>query len=1014
MALTKVGGGIIQQPIDVGIITATSVNASGVITATSFDGNVTGDVTGNVTGNLTGDVTGNTSGTAGGLTGTPNITVGSVTATTGNFSGNLAVGGVLTYEDVTNVDSVGIITARDGINVTGHSELDNINVSGISTFNNDVKLLDNDKLKFGIGEDLQIYHDGTDSWIDNTEGDLYLRTTGSGDDIIIRAKDDVLIQTQASEGAIIARGDGQVELYYNNDIKFETTNTGAVVTGILTATTFSGNLTGDLVGSPDLSAIDSTISDTAVDVFIYDTSKDSDGGAWRKRTQHTSWYNETLNTATRGSRREFPAVAVLVLSANKLTIYDGDDPDLPMWMEAYQFVDGGSGGNTTNWHGGSGTFSSVAASNGIIICGASGGCRNLHFVNDRMSLFYTPASGNYTQRGGISNRNDAYSSWGATDSYYAQIISASTNDVAMTVLPNAPIDDTTGLPVPTIAVATNGGISVIKDDRTVSSKTITGGIANNYIDFLDNGNIVVEQGYQYTTVLLDYTAESQAYTSSLSNTEQYTHLNSGWEELRFPYFAEGGSGVSGNYKLTSFKNNFASAHSGGLVLVDRNAESPSDGLIAGITTSYNTGYMHGDIKGAFLSDTDTTNATVGSAHYTETFTGSGDNSWNVAGSATISGGVLTLANAQDSRATDLTATSSLTTGQKYIAEIEIVSNTSQIFQLDDDGAGAGQGSVTSYGSCASGQTGTFLIAFTKTGSPRMRFLRLSGGPATITSFKIYTAEERDRSVNNSGLKVFGTVTKSAVATGAELVSCSGFSSNNLLYQPYNSDLDPGTGDYSFMLWFKCSSTGSEQILMRRFSSSSVTGGMMMRILSSSSVLQWYVRDTSSNATAMNSTMALDDGIWHCVVGTRQGGNAKLYIDGELNRNSTCSASSHNPGNDANLAIGAEEIVGSPGTFQNPADLCSLALVRYSLSVPSPEQVKKMYEDEKVLFQENAKATLYGSSDAVTALAYDDDTDLLHVGTSSGRSDFQGLRRINNTTTAVTTAITAQNEFIIEQ
>ena len=91
-----------------------------------------------------------------------------------------------------------------------------------------------------------------------------------------------------------------------------------------------------------------------------------------------------------------------------------------------------------------------------------------------------------------------------------------------------------------------------------------------------------------------------------------------------------------------------------------------------------------------------------------------------------------------------------------------------------------------------------------------------------------------------------------------------------------------------------------------------------------------------------------------------------------------------------------------------------ALWRISRSAPSEEQVKKMYEDEKVLFQENAKATLYGSSDAVTALAYDDDTDLLHVGTSSGRSDFQGLRRINNTTTAVTTAITAQNEFIIEQ
>ena len=50
---------------------------------------------------------------------------------------------------------------------------------------------------------------------------------------------------------------------------------------------------------------------------------------------------------------------------------------------------------------------------------------------------------------------------------------------------------------------------------------------------------------------------------------------------------------------------------------------------------------------------------------------------------------------------------------------------------------------------------------------------------------------------------------------------------------------------------------------------------------------------------------------------------------------------------------------------------------------------KIYEDEKDLFQENAKATLYGSSDAVTALGYDEDTELLHVGTSAGRSDFPG-------------------------
>ena len=141
--------------------------------------------------------------------------------------------------------------------------------------------------------------------------------------------------------------DGNVELKYDGSTKIQTTSTGAVVTGILTATTFSGNLTGNVTGDltgnlriSSIAAISSSISDTAVDVFVYDTRKDSDGGAWRKRTQHTSWYNETLNTSTRGSRKEFPAVAVIVAEQNFIRIYDGDDPDLPMWMVFNTGADG--------------------------------------------------------------------------------------------------------------------------------------------------------------------------------------------------------------------------------------------------------------------------------------------------------------------------------------------------------------------------------------------------------------------------------------------------------------------------------------------------------------------------------------------------------------------------------------------------------------------------------------------------------------------------------------------------
>ena len=91
------------------------INVTGVVTATTFSGNLTGDVTGNVIG----DVTGNVTGDATGLTGTPNIVVGSVQGTTGSFSGSVSIGGTLTYEDVANIDAVGVVTARSGIDLTG-------------------------------------------------------------------------------------------------------------------------------------------------------------------------------------------------------------------------------------------------------------------------------------------------------------------------------------------------------------------------------------------------------------------------------------------------------------------------------------------------------------------------------------------------------------------------------------------------------------------------------------------------------------------------------------------------------------------------------------------------------------------------------------------------------------------------------------------------------------------------------------------------------------------------------
>ena len=103
------------------VIVAERILVSGVTTST---GGFVGDLTGDLTGDVTGNVTGNTSGTAGGLSGSPDISVNNLTVVS-----DVSIGGTLTYEDVTNVDSVGLITARNGIEVLANG----INAVGIVT-----------------------------------------------------------------------------------------------------------------------------------------------------------------------------------------------------------------------------------------------------------------------------------------------------------------------------------------------------------------------------------------------------------------------------------------------------------------------------------------------------------------------------------------------------------------------------------------------------------------------------------------------------------------------------------------------------------------------------------------------------------------------------------------------------------------------------------------------------------------------------------------------------------------
>ena len=93
---------------------------------------------------------------------------------------------------------------------------------------------------------------------------------------------------------------------------------------------------------------------------------------------------------------------------------------------------------------------------------------------------------------------------------------------------------------------------------------------------------------------------------------------------------------------------------------------------------------------------------------------------------------------------------------------------------------------------------------------------------------------------------------------------------------------------------------------------------------------------------------------------------------------------------------------------------AIALWRIGSTAPSPEQIAKIYRDERLMFQRNAKVTLHGASGVVKAVGYDKTEGILIAGTSAGRSDFAGLIRVGQTDTAVTTKIVAHDGMILEQ
>ena len=125
-------------------------------------------------------------------------------------------------------------TTATGIDVTGHTETDTLNVSGVSTFQNNIHLLDDDRLQIGgsVGtvDGLEIYHDGSNSYIADT-GTGAMQVSASA----------IIVRSNVGENMAQVYSNGAVNLFYNNSQKFETTDTGVEVSnGASTSATIAG------------------------------------------------------------------------------------------------------------------------------------------------------------------------------------------------------------------------------------------------------------------------------------------------------------------------------------------------------------------------------------------------------------------------------------------------------------------------------------------------------------------------------------------------------------------------------------------------------------------------------------------------------------------------------------------------------------------------------------------------------------------------------------------------------
>jgi hypothetical protein len=423
----------------------------------------------------------------------------------------------------------------------------------------------------------------------------------------------------------------------------------------------------------------------------------------------------------------------------------------------------------------------------------------------------------------------------------------------------------------------------------------------------------------------------------------------------------------------------------GLVVLKNNPATPTKGMVSYITNAYNTGWLPGDVRGAYLADTTAETITASGELVTNgTFT-TDTSGWTLLNSTLTSvSGELQVTGSGTGVFPQATQTITTVIGKSYVITFTARRGTC-----------ANNAALQVLGGSAIAQTSSvsnvvltinFVATATTTSVQALIYGTETGTTAYFDNISVKLADP-DRSVKNTGLVLNGSLTKTAVASGAGLVAYSGFSASNYLEQPYNANLDFGTGDFCVMGWVNHANSGtpSSQVIVDR----GTVGGAHIGLLLVAQVL-YYVCHTTY--TPVSTSYIAPNGLSYYAL-VRASGVLYVYVNGL--QIYTLANTNNVTNTTASLDFGVQYDHTVPINSSS-----TIALWRISATAPNADQIAHIYRTELPLFQAGAQCTIAGTSTAVTALGYDENADTLHVGTSWGRSSFRDLLRVDSEATSV--------------